>query len=106
MSFGGQQVQQVKKVGETADVLFDFSGKVPAGGSISSATVTAAVYSGVDANPSALISGADSISGAIVTQELTAGVAGVIYELTCEALLSDGQTLRMSSYLAVVTGLT
>ena len=72
---------------------------------ISTQTVTATVYSGTDSNPSAIISGSASKSGSIVTQLITGGVAGVIYDVTWAITTSGGQTLKKSGYLAVVPDL-
>ena len=93
-------VFESKLVGETKDYAFPFS--LPVGVTISSAVTTAAVYSGTDASASSLIDGAVSISGATVTQSLTAGTAGVLYDLLCSATLSDGQLLQLSAYMAVI----
>lgn len=89
-----------KLLGETRAYGFTFT--LPVGVTISSASVAATVYSGTDASPSSIISGSASASGAIVTQNVTAGTAGVIYDLVCTAILSDGQTLQLGAYLAVL----
>lgn len=91
-----------KLLGETADYQFDFSSRLAVGETISSATVTATVYSGTDASPSSIINGADSTSGAIVTQSITGGVLGVLYELICAATTSTGQVLQLVGILAIV----
>jgi len=72
-----------KYEGETTPYKFDFSKDLDDGESLASAVVTASVYSGTDASPSSIVSGAASISGNIVTQTITTGVPGVIYQLTC-----------------------
>lgn len=91
-----------KLVGETETYTFDFSSRLLPGVTLSTPVCTAAVYSGTDASPSAIISGSASASGAIVSQKLTAGTLGVIYEVTCTVTTSDGQTLLLSGYLAVI----
>lgn len=91
-----------KLAGTTRDVKFDFSSLLASGETISTQSVTATVYSGTDASPSDLISGDASASGAIVTQSLAGGTAGVIYKLVCEITTSDSQTLQLVGYLAVV----
>lgn len=97
--------QATKKVGETAPTTFDFTSQLGATETISTQVVAATVYSGVDANPSAIISGAATASGKIVSQVLTAGVSGVIYQLLCTITTSLGKTLQQASYLAVVPAL-
>lgn len=91
-----------KLLGESPNVKFDFAGRIAAGVTLSSPTVTATVYSGTDAAPSNIISGAASVSGSIVTQKVTGGTLGVIYELLCQVTTSDSQTLQMVGLLAVI----
>lgn len=91
-----------KLLGETKTYYFDFASQLAAGETISSATVVATVYSGTDATPSNIISGSDSASGSIVSQLITAGTLGVIYELLCSATTSTGQVLQLCGLLAIV----
>lgn len=109
MSFAGGGIQSQtppKRVGETAPVTFDFTSSLALAETISTQVVAATVYSGTDANPSAIISGAASASGKIVSQNITAGISGVIYQLLCTITTSLGKTLQQASYLAVVPNLT
>lgn len=107
MSFGGQQPLAVpKKAGELATVPFDFTSKLAPGETISLATVTCTLYSGVDPNPSAMIFGVATIFGFVITQKITAGGVGNLYQLLCTITTSTGQSILMSMYLAVVPGLT
>ena len=91
-----------KFAAETKTYAFDFSSLLAVGETISTAVVAASVYSGADASPSSLISGTATIASAIVTQKITAGTEGVIYELACSVTTSAGQTLRLPGYLAVL----
>jgi hypothetical protein len=75
---------------------------LPAGQTISGATVTATVWAGVDASPSSILSGLPTVSGQTVTQKLVGGVAGVIYKLRVAATASDGSVPVLVAYLAVV----
>jgi len=86
-------------------VVFDFISKLASGETISTATVTASVYTGVDAAPASLVSGAAAISGTQVSQTLTGGVAGVIYQLNCSITTSLTKTLVLQGFLAVESGL-
>ncbi len=71
-----------KNSAETVPLTVSFSDRLQAGETINGASVTASVYSGTDNNPSALISGAATYDAyGNVTQNVTAGVAGVIYTL-------------------------
>lgn len=94
-----------KLTGETKSYDFNFTSQLALGETISTQTVTATVYSGTDANPSGIISGAASASGAIVSQKITAGEEGVIYRLVCTITTSAGQTLPLAGFLAVVPSL-
>lgn len=97
---GLRAVLESKFVNETK--LYSFYFSLPVGVTISSAVCNASVYSGTDASPSSIINGSSSISGAAVSQSITAGTAGVIYDILCTATLSDAQALQQSAYLAVV----
>ena len=92
-----------KAVSETKKLTFDFLSDLGVTETISSAPVTAAVFSGTDATPSAIVSGSSSISGSVVTQAITAGTAGVTYLLTCTATTSASQVLIIQAYLSVVS---
>jgi hypothetical protein len=94
-----------KLQGATEPVVFDFISKLALNETISSAVVTASVYSGVDATPSGLLSGSATISGTKVSQTLTAGVSGTIYQLSCAATTSLGKILMLQGFLAVELGL-
>ncbi len=92
-----------KLTGETVEVSFDFASALGIGVTISAANVTAAVFSGEDATPSAIISGAASADGSIVTQMITAGTAGVVYTLNCNVTTSDSQEIILQARLAVIS---
>ena len=94
-----------KKQGSTLNIVFDFISLLGVSETISTQVTTCTVYSGVDASPSAVISGAASSSGTQVTQKVTAGVLGTIYELLCTITTSLGQTLQLSTYLAIIPDL-
>ena len=91
-----------KLAGETTIATFDFTSRLAAAETISTASVAATVYSGTDATPSAVISGSSTITGQKVTQKLTGGTLGVIYKLVCTITTSLGQTLLLTAFLAVV----
>lgn len=95
-------VLQEKPSGETTKVVFDFLSRLSLGETISTAAVVATVYSGTDSTPAAIISGAASISGSQVTQKVTGGTVGVVYELTCTAVTSAAQTLQLAGYQVIL----
>lgn len=81
---------------------FDFISYLSGSEIISTPVVTCTVWSGVDANPSAMISGSATVSGSIATQKVIGGVPGVIYYLTCQVSTGLGQVLTQSGFLAVL----
>ena len=91
-----------KLSGETAIHTFDFTSRLTSAETISTASVTASVYSGTDATPSSVVSGSATISGKTVTQPLTAGTEGGTYLLVCQITTSLSQTLELSAFLTVV----
>lgn len=93
----------VKFVAEDIFLDFDFISDLDTGETISSSTVTASTFSGDDATPENIISGADTVSGDIVTQKIIDGTAGVIYLITCTIGTSAGATKIMQGYLAVIS---
>jgi hypothetical protein len=88
-----------------ADVViepFDFISYLAPAETILTQVVTASVWSGVDANPGAIISGAATAAGTVVSQKIQAGVVGVIYLLICKITTSLGQTLQLGALLSVL----
>ena len=94
-----------KKEEETCTFNFDFTANLASTETILSQAVTASVYTGIDPAPSAILSGVGGISGNVVSQNITAGVVGVIYQLLCTATTSLSQILEISAYCAVITDL-
>jgi hypothetical protein len=68
---------------------------------ILSAEWTVAVMQGVDANPSAMLSGSPVIVGTKVSQKLIGGVDGVQYCLTCVATTTGPQKIPLFDTLWV-----
>ncbi len=91
-----------KYQGEMKNVTFDFTSYLAISETISTQSVSVAVYSGTDPAPASLISGSASASGAVVTQAITGGVVGVMYTLLCTITTSAAQTLQMSASLTVL----
>lgn len=84
--------------------VFDFAQSLAVGETLTTVSTTATVYSGTDATPSAVLSGAPTVSGKQVIQNLTGGVLGVVYYLVCAATTSLGKVLVAEAYLPVVAG--
>lgn len=87
-----------KSVSTSRLEIADFIGKLSAGVTITTAAVTQAVYSGSGSDLSILY---PQITGSRIAALIGGGTAGVLYQLTFQATLSDGQVLRMSTLLAV-----
>lgn len=81
-----------KRVGETVTIGFDLVNLLVTGETLGSTTFTATVISGTDPSPSGLISGSASVVGSEVSQKITGGVDGVVYEIRAEVDTSVGHT--------------
>lgn len=88
-----------KQVSESRLLKADFVGLLASGVTISSAAVSQYVYSGA---VSTLTLGSPSISGSTISVSVSGGAAGVLYQVSLQATLSDGQVFRMRTMLAVV----
>lgn len=97
-----REVFSIKPPTDTRIFYFDFTSNLAVGETISTQQVAATVYSGTDSNPSAIISGSASASGAVVSQKITAGTLGVVYTILCTITTSLGQTLTQAGYLAIL----
>jgi len=91
----------VKDSATPVSLQFSFALDLAFAESISTASVTAAVYSGTDSTPSAIISGAAAIAAGEVTQTIIGGVEGVTYLMTCNVTTSLGNTLSRFGYLVI-----
>lgn len=96
-----RSIFDAKVFGTDTRLVFDFTSGLASDETISSASTAATTYSGTDATPSAIISGAASISGSQVTQTITDGVIGVTYLLKCSVTTSLGYQLERSGYLVM-----
>ena len=89
-----------KDPGETITVTFDFSRLTT---SVSSPSVAISVEAGSDADPEAIRSGTPQVSGALVLQQIVAGLSGVSYHLRCTATGADGSVFVIAGTLPVYT---
>ena len=94
-------ILNAKLAGETINEVFDFSSRLAVGETISSASTTATVYSGTDANPSAILNALTTISGGKVTQGVIGGTLGVTYKLVCTVHTSASQILQLTAMLVI-----
>jgi hypothetical protein len=96
-----RSIFDVKAFDAPFSAVFSFALDLALGETLSTASTTAAAFSGADASPNAIVSGSAAISGGEVTQLIVDGVIGVVYLLICTATTSEGQTLTRSGYLAI-----
>jgi len=92
-----------KLVSADQTLQFDFLSQLGDTETITGAVVTVTVWSGVDPNPSTMLLAPRTITGKIVNQRITGGLAGVIYLVTCNITTSLAQALLMQGCLAVIS---
>ena len=98
-----QTLVPAKKMNETLLITFNFFDQLLFGEVLSAPVVTVEVSSGLDYNPSLLLSGPATFSGSIVTQKVSGGMAGVTYALTATVTGSLGHTYQVTQIVAVVS---
>lgn len=96
-------VSESKLIGETLNVSIDFLSRLQVGESVQTAAVSIQVFSGIDANPSAMLSGSPIISGSLVTQKVIGGLPGVVYELFLYARTSLNNIPVQQTKIAVLS---
>lgn len=92
-----------KGEGEVISLTMTFSDRLLAGEVVNGATVAVSVYAGTDATPSNMLSGAVSYDATSVTQKITGGVVGVVYNIVFVATGSDSHSYGKVARLAVVS---
>ena len=102
MQMNYRSVINVKTSAATEDAVFDFANQYGAGETCASGSVTATVYSGIDASPSGVLSGSGVASGTKFTQKVIAGMLGVVYLLTCTTTSSAGKVRSLQGFLIIV----
>lgn len=95
--------QPSKTTGETIPVVFNFQGKLQYGESLNGNAVSCVLYSGTDANPSAMLVGTPVMTATTVTQSVAGGIAGNLYTLVCVATGTNSHNYSMECRLAVIT---
>lgn len=94
-------ILETKKASEIKKVTFDFGAFMDQADTITLASITTTVYSGVTETP-AITSGSATISGHTVIQLFTAGTAGTVYTIGCLATSSTGAKNLVEARLAVL----
>lgn len=91
-----------KLVGERITVRFDFNDVLDWGETITAQSVGVSVISGTDSLPSLLLYKTATAVQTVVSQQIHAGLPGVLYKLTCQVTGSTGQIYCKESNLAVL----
>lgn len=84
-------------------VGFDFAPDLATGETVVAQAVAITTRSGTDASPAAVLDGAASRSGAVVSQAVQAGTDGVSYLIRCAATTSMDRVLVLAGVLPVRT---
>jgi hypothetical protein len=97
-----ERIQPVKRISDTIIVTFDFSDQMIPGETIGNTGVFSELWSGVDATPSAMISGTATIDGQTITQKIIGGAYGAIYTLIALIDTSRGQALSSRTKIVIL----
>lgn len=96
-------IEQTKAVGETIPIIVNFSDALQTGESITGAACNVTVYSGTDTGPSAILSGAATYDAyGNMTQNITGGIVGVIYNIAFVVTASASHNYVKLCRLAVI----
>jgi len=99
-----QLIFTAKAVGEQQPYIVNFSDRLQFGEVINGAAVVISVFSGTDANPSALLVGTPTYdTNGNVTQVLTGGVAGVLYNVVYTVTGTSSHNYVKVGQLAVIS---
>lgn len=96
-------VSTPKTVGETRVQQFNFLSQLAVNETLTSAICTCVVWSGADANPSAVLSGNATVSTPTAYQKITGGVEGTIYLITCTGFTSQSNNPVIQTYVPIVS---
>lgn len=101
MGTGTRAIFEPKTDSSIITLTFDFTSQLALSETLSTATVTATVYSGTDVSID-IFSGSPSAGNGLVTQNIKNGVLGVIYSMLCRVTTSASRTLEQTGYLAII----
>jgi len=95
-------ISSSKLVGETVTMYFNFSDQAPFGETLSTPVCTSVVISGTDDAPEDMIFGAAVIEDTYVSQQVTLGLPGVIYNIICTVQGESSHVYQVKTCLAVL----
>lgn len=91
----------IKTPSEVLDITFDYTASLESGETLQSAVVTVSVRKGADASPSAILSGAPTVTSPYVIQRIINGTSSVTYNLKCLATTNTGRKYELIGVLPV-----
>jgi hypothetical protein len=91
-----------KRSDATVPVTFEFADQLEFGEAITDVGASVEVFSGTDPIPNAILADLPTISGTKVTQVITAGVVGVIYQITVVIGTDQDHIYTKDGKLAIV----
>jgi hypothetical protein len=97
-----QSVLRPKRVVEVMPVEADFTKYLLSGEIIDTAEVAVLVFSGEDPDPSAMLYDSVEIAGAVVSQRIAVGIAGVVYIIKFTVQTSLDRQLVWFMHLAIL----
>lgn len=97
------QIQVSKLYSETISLTFEFGGRLLEGETLTGGGCVVSVLSGTDPDPSSMLVGGAVQNGTEIIQQVTGGLPGVIYVISCQADTSELNILIQQSALAVVS---
>lgn len=92
---------EAKDPAELLVASFNLVDVIEVGENIVSTALSVSVMDGVDASPSALLSGGVTISGSLVLQNIQGGVDGVTYSVRAVITMNTGRVLVGAATLPV-----
>lgn len=95
-------IEASKLRGETITLRFEMLSRLAVSETLATTVCAVEVFSGTDAAPENILSGTASISGTVVSQQITGGSEGVIYKVTCAVRTSDNNILLNQAKIAVL----
>lgn len=95
-------IHNPKRVVEVVPAIFDFSEDLLSGETISTATCTVSVFTGVDPSPSSLLYQTVTVTGNVCEQKIQQGVSGVIYSVLMEVTTSLSRVIEQVMRIAIL----
>lgn len=95
-------IHNPKRVVEVVPAIFDFSEDLLSGETISTATCTVSVFTGVDSSPSSLLYQTVTVIGDTCEQKIQQGLPGVIYSILMAVTTSSLRVIEQVMRIAIL----